>query len=64
MSGLLLYAAGALLVWLVVKLMRTGQRELYLPNGPPTIPLLGNLGIFPKAEAHFKCVLHVRLPSS
>lgn len=54
MGGLLPYAIGALLLWLVTKLVRTGKRESYLPNGPPTVPLLGNLNIFPKVGAHFK----------
>lgn len=59
MGSLLPYAIGALLVWLVTKLMRTGKRESYLPNGPPTVPVLGNLNIFPKVFAHLKYVLHV-----
>lgn len=61
MGGLLPYAIGALLLWLVTKLVRTGKRESYLPNGPPTVPLLGNLNIFPKVGAHFKYVLYVTL---
>lgn len=61
MDGLLPYAIGALLVWLVVKLTRTGKRESYLPNAPPTVPLLGNLNVFPKLEAHFKYVSYSRL---
>ena len=63
MGGFLLYAIGALLVWLVTKLVRIGKRESYLPNGPPTVPLLGNLGIFPKVEAHLKYVAHISLPN-
>ncbi|KAF8600199.1 cytochrome P450 [Ceratobasidium sp. AG-I] len=54
MGDILPYATGALAIWLVVKLMGTGKRESYLPNGPPTVPLLGNLNIFPKSEAHLK----------
>ncbi|KAF8600198.1 cytochrome P450 [Ceratobasidium sp. AG-I] len=54
MAELLPYATGVLVVWLIAKVMRTGKREPYLPDGPPTVPLLGNLGIFPKVEAHFK----------
>lgn len=61
MTDLLPYATGALVVWLSTKLLRTGKRESYLPDGPPTVPLLGNIGIFPKANAHFKYVAqHVR----
>lgn len=54
MNDLLLYAIGALLVWLVVKLVRIGKRESYLPNDPPTFPLLGNLNIFPMADVHLR----------
>ncbi|QRW12783.1 cytochrome P450 family protein [Ceratobasidium sp. AG-Ba] len=45
---------GSALVYVVAKAMSIGQRETYLPPGPPTAPLLGNLHIFPKTEAHFK----------
>ncbi|GAW04989.1 cytochrome partial [Lentinula edodes] len=31
-----------------------GRREPSLPPGPPTIPLLGNLNIFPTEYAHYK----------
>ncbi|CAE6460257.1 unnamed protein product [Rhizoctonia solani] len=48
------YPAGALLVYLFLKLLRIGRREHSLPPGPPTVPLLGNLNIFPKFEAHYK----------
>ena len=61
MGSLFFYAIGVFPVWLVIKLMRTGKREPDLPNGPPTVPLLGNLGIFPKVEAHLKYVAHVML---
>ncbi|KAF8599129.1 cytochrome P450 [Ceratobasidium sp. AG-I] len=54
MGTLLFCAIGGPLVWLVTKLMRTGRRESYLPNGPSTVPLLGNLNVFPKVEAHLK----------
>ncbi|KAF8599138.1 cytochrome P450 [Ceratobasidium sp. AG-I] len=54
MGGFLFYAIGAFLVWLFTKLIRIGKRESYLPSGPPTVPLLGNLNIIPKLAAHFK----------
>jgi hypothetical protein len=54
MEALFLYALGPSVIWLVLKLMRIGRRESYLPKGPPTVPILGNLNIFPKAKAHFK----------
>ncbi|KAG9118752.1 hypothetical protein FRC07_006597, partial [Ceratobasidium sp. 392] len=41
--------------------MRIGQRETHLPPGPPTIPLLGNLHIFPKTEAHLKLTQWARI---
>ena len=61
MAGLFPYTIGAFVVWLVAKLMRTGKREPYLPNGPPTVPLLGNLSAFPKVEVHLKYVAHIVL---
>ncbi|CAE6376736.1 unnamed protein product [Rhizoctonia solani] len=48
------YPICALLVWLIFKVTRIGKREHSLPPGPPTVPILGNLNIFPKLEAHFK----------
>ncbi|KAJ6564685.1 cytochrome P450 [Mycena capillaripes] len=35
-------------------LKKIGSREAGLPPGPPTIPLLGNLHIFPTEFAHYK----------
>ena len=35
------------LVWIVLKVFRTGQREKGLPPGPPTFPLLGNMALMP-----------------
>jgi hypothetical protein len=49
---------GSTVVWLAIKTMAIGKRELYLPPGPPTAPLLGNLHEFPKTEAHLKYVVH------
>ncbi|KAF8602930.1 cytochrome P450 [Ceratobasidium sp. AG-I] len=61
MSDLLPYATSALVVWFIAKLMRIGKRESYLPNGPPTVPLLGNLNIFPRIEAHLKLTEWARI---
>ncbi|KAK7052033.1 putative cytochrome P450 [Favolaschia claudopus] len=47
------------LVYIFMWLLRGGSREPGLPPGPPTLPLLGNLHIFPKKFAHFKWVLKV-----
>lgn len=44
------------LVWVFNQLRRVGSREHGLPPGPPTIPLLGNLHIFPTSFAHEKSV--------
>ena len=38
-------------------LTRVGSRERRLPPGPPTVPVLGNLHIFPTEFAHYKYVI-------
>ncbi|KII94756.1 hypothetical protein PLICRDRAFT_169479 [Plicaturopsis crispa FD-325 SS-3] len=40
--------------WFVSRLMKTGHREKGLPPGPPTVPILGNLLIFPTKHPHLK----------
>ncbi|KAG8733043.1 hypothetical protein FRC11_009045 [Ceratobasidium sp. 423] len=52
---------GSTVVWLAVKTMSIGKRETYLPPGPPTVPLLGNLHEFPKTEAHLKLTEWARI---
>ncbi|KAK7032180.1 hypothetical protein VNI00_013354 [Paramarasmius palmivorus] len=42
------------LVWLVTKILKSGRREPYLPPGPPTIPVLGNLHLFPSKSPQVK----------
>ncbi|KAH7338159.1 cytochrome P450 [Rhizoctonia solani] len=60
MNPYVYYPAGALFVWLLLKVYRIGRRERFLPPGPPTVPLLENLNIFPKVEAHHKLTEWVR----
>ncbi|KAJ7589603.1 cytochrome P450 [Mycena floridula] len=43
-----------ILVWLSKKLLNIGKREKGLPPGPPTVPILGNLHIFPTEFAHYR----------
>lgn len=44
------------LAWLIVRLFTIGKREKGLPPGPPTIPVFGNLHVFPTEFAHFRSV--------
>ncbi|KAF8608239.1 cytochrome P450 [Ceratobasidium sp. AG-I] len=44
-----------------MKAMTIGKRETHLPPGPPTAPLLGNLHVFPKTEAHLKLTEWARI---
>ena len=46
-------------VWIVYKLSQVGKRESFLPPGPPTAPLLGNLHIFPTSQAHYQYVQYL-----
>ncbi|KAF8209627.1 cytochrome P450 [Mycena galopus ATCC 62051] len=43
-----------LLLCLFVWLRKVGSREAGLPPGPPTLPLLGNLHVFPTEFIHYK----------
>ncbi|KAF8176374.1 cytochrome P450 [Mycena galopus ATCC 62051] len=52
--GILLFSTLLLLPWLFVWLRKVGSREARLPPGPPTVPLLGNLHVFPTEFAHYK----------
>ncbi|KAF7328682.1 putative cytochrome P450 [Mycena sanguinolenta] len=42
------------LLCIFVYLRKVGSREAGLPPGPPTIPLLGNLHVFPTEFTHYK----------
>lgn len=47
-----------LLILCVAALLRkVGSREAGLPPGPPTVPVLGNVHIFPTEFAHLKYVV-------
>ncbi|QRW09774.1 cytochrome P450 family protein [Ceratobasidium sp. AG-Ba] len=48
------WVVGGLVVFSIYKLARIGRRERTLPNGPPTVPLLGNLNIFPNSRLYVK----------
>ena len=39
--------------WLLYKALKIGQRESFLPPGPPTTPLVGNLLQLPVLGTHF-----------
>ncbi|ESK85932.1 cytochrome p450 [Moniliophthora roreri MCA 2997] len=43
-----------LLAWLLFKALRIGRRERFLPPGPPTVPILGNMHVFPTESPHLK----------
>lgn len=45
-----------LVILLVVRAYRSGSREHGLPPGPPTLPVIGNLHMYPAARAHLKYV--------
>ncbi|KAJ7595473.1 cytochrome P450, partial [Mycena floridula] len=47
-------ALALVLLWIVKKLLNIGKREKDLPPGPPTVPVLGNLHIFPTEFTHYK----------
>ncbi|KAJ7621360.1 cytochrome P450 [Roridomyces roridus] len=54
MSSLLPISLGVLFLFLCVRILRIGSRERGLPPGPPTVPILGNMHIFPTEYAHYK----------
>ncbi|QRW04458.1 cytochrome P450 family protein [Ceratobasidium sp. AG-Ba] len=52
---------GAFAALFAYRLARVGKREADLPNGPPTLPIVGNLHVFPKTQAHLKFTEWARL---
>ncbi|QRV80981.1 cytochrome P450 family protein [Ceratobasidium sp. AG-Ba] len=55
---------GVSVILLAYRIARIGKRENYLPHGPPTVPLLGNLNIFPTSKAHLKFTEWARIYGS
>ncbi|THU86337.1 cytochrome P450 [Dendrothele bispora CBS 962.96] len=54
MNTELLLLTGSLLIVLLYRLYRIGSRDSTLPPGPPTVPLLGNIHVFPSQSIHLK----------
>lgn len=49
-----LFLVVACLLSLLSPLYRVGRRPKGLPPGPPTIPVLGNIHLFPKRDVHLQ----------
>ncbi|KAI0687612.1 cytochrome P450 [Cytidiella melzeri] len=47
-------AAALSLSFVIYRLSQIGKRESFLPPGPPTVPLLGNVHVFPRVLAYFR----------
>jgi hypothetical protein len=54
MASTALLLVVACLLLLLSPLYRVGRRPKGLPPGPPTIPVLGNIHLFPKRDVHLQ----------
>ncbi|KAI0793050.1 cytochrome P450 [Irpex lacteus] len=54
MISLTFLLAALTFFYIAHRVYHVGKREGYLPPGPPTLPILGNVHIFPRFFAHFR----------
>ncbi|KAK7692525.1 hypothetical protein QCA50_004155 [Cerrena zonata] len=54
MTSLSLGTLALFVFWILNRLRKIGSRQQGLPPGPPTLPLIGNLHLFPTTRAHLK----------
>ena len=43
-------------VWLLARAYKSGSRGRGLPPGPPTLPVIGNLYLFPTTRAYLRYI--------
>lgn len=59
MAILLTLSLGIGCAFLWFRVRKIGTRERGLPPGPPTLPLIGNLHLFPTEFVHYKWVHNI-----